>query len=173
MNSYLLNRSLGSISPEAFQLAQSNRLVRAIDPAPTVCFTSNTGNNAGEPSEGTNINDGADVQEEKVEGWAHKSGVNCLAIDRFEGRLYAGTLPPFYTPLTRFLECSAEVLTLQSTCGTSKMPPTRFITASTDLSPPSPSKPQATVLPLRPPAGPHCSNSALFAGPPLPSTPAP
>lgn len=84
MNSFLLNRSIGSISPEAFQRAQTARLVHAIQPAPGVRFRNN--NDAPATSSSTRGENGAGWEDDTVHVWAHKAGVNCLAIDKFEGR---------------------------------------------------------------------------------------
>ncbi|PYH90149.1 WD repeat protein [Aspergillus ellipticus CBS 707.79] len=78
MNSYLLNRALGSISPSAFHVAQTSRLVQNLEPAPGIRFSSRR-DTPGSPS--------ADAQlglEDEL--FAHKSGVNVLAIDQYDGR---------------------------------------------------------------------------------------
>ncbi|KAI9724504.1 MAG: hypothetical protein M1812_000572 [Candelaria pacifica] len=82
MNSYLLNRSLGSISPQALERAQTRRLLHAIQPAPGVRFDSHEN----VTTSGSGLERAQSSSEEKVEVWAHKTGVNTLAIDRFEGR---------------------------------------------------------------------------------------
>lgn len=79
MNSYILNRALGSISPTTFHVAQTTRLVHHLEPAPSIQFSSRKPRQVGntiEESEG----------EPENELLAHKSGVNVLAIDQFEGR---------------------------------------------------------------------------------------
>lgn len=73
MNSFLLNRQLGSISPQALAVAQNFRLVRALHNVPKVKLVSGD-SSGGVPSPST-----ADVR-------AHRAGVNSLAIDSFEGR---------------------------------------------------------------------------------------
>lgn len=75
MNSYLLNRSFGSISPWDFHVAQTARLVHCLEPAPTIRFNSHHETEDGAQAEG---------QSERI--WAHKAGVNVLAIDQYEGR---------------------------------------------------------------------------------------
>ncbi|KAL3475232.1 WD40-repeat-containing domain protein [Aspergillus californicus] len=67
MNSYLLNRAFGSITPSSFHIAQKTRLVHSLEPAPGIRFGSSH-NNADE-----------DVL-------AHSAGANVLAIDQYEGR---------------------------------------------------------------------------------------
>lgn len=84
MNSFLLNRTIGSISPPVLQRAQTTRLVHAIFPTPGVWFR--------DEQTGADVASTADQQDQGQDGgteqiWAHKAGVNALAIDRFEGRL--------------------------------------------------------------------------------------
>lgn len=86
MNSYILNRQLGSISPSAFHVAQTSRLVHLLEPAPGIRFNSrkraalradSVGNDAaGRLSSGSPTEDVS----------AHRAGVNVLAIDQNEGR---------------------------------------------------------------------------------------
>ncbi|KAI9835665.1 MAG: hypothetical protein M1837_003678 [Sclerophora amabilis] len=78
MNSFLLNRSLGTISPQALSRAQTTRLVHALQPAPGVKFDSNRGSGS---QDGAQL--GSDGQPAT---WAHRAGVNSLVVDRFEGR---------------------------------------------------------------------------------------
>lgn len=79
MNSYILNRALGSISPTTFHVAQTTRLVHHLEPAPNIRFSSRKPRQVGNTIE---ENEG-DPENELL---AHKSGVNVLAIDQFEGR---------------------------------------------------------------------------------------
>lgn len=91
MNSYLLNRDLGSISPQSFQLAQTSRLVHTLEPVESIKFSSALASN--DPAKATSSLsqpkykrlDGSN-DEEKEEIWAHKAGVNVLAVDQNEGR---------------------------------------------------------------------------------------
>lgn len=83
MNSYLLNRALGSVTPNDFHVAQTTRLVQSLEPAASIRFSNRR---AAVP---TDWSDAAPLDQElgtTVEVFAHKSGVNCLAIDQFEGR---------------------------------------------------------------------------------------
>ncbi|KAL4780707.1 WD40-repeat-containing domain protein [Aspergillus varians] len=76
MNSYLLNRAIGSITPSAFHSAQTIRLVHNLEPAPGIRF-SNTNRRS--------VNsDGHVPASEEVLG--HTAGANVLAIDQYEGR---------------------------------------------------------------------------------------
>ncbi|KAL2798956.1 WD40-repeat-containing domain protein [Aspergillus keveii] len=72
MNAYLLNRALGSITPSAFHLAQTTRLVHNLEPAPGIRFSSDD-----------KANTQVATPDELV---AHKAGANVLALDQYEGR---------------------------------------------------------------------------------------
>lgn len=85
MNSYLLNRALGSVSPNSFHVAQTDRLVHHLGPAPGIRFSSRRAapiDRSGDDA--TFLEEGLEGVPEEVYG--HRSGVNCLAIDKFEGR---------------------------------------------------------------------------------------
>lgn len=82
MNSFLLSRALGSVTPHDFHIAQTTRLVHHLEPAPGIRFSSRRVT-ADRPHNGT---PDPELDFEPGEVFAHKSGVNCLAIDRFEGR---------------------------------------------------------------------------------------
>ncbi|EEH45195.2 uncharacterized protein PADG_01345 [Paracoccidioides brasiliensis Pb18] len=87
MNSYLLNRSQGSISPSTFHVAQNSHLVRSIEPAPGIRFSS--GFTAAAPAPNQPESKAAasgGIYDENDGVWAHKSGVNVLTIDRYEKR---------------------------------------------------------------------------------------
>lgn len=79
MNSFLLNRQLGSISPQALQKAQNNRLLKALQ-ATEVRFALDQHNDS---RAGTSAAGGSTVRTRDV---AHAAGVSSIAIDRFEGR---------------------------------------------------------------------------------------
>ncbi|WEW59751.1 hypothetical protein PRK78_005231 [Emydomyces testavorans] len=79
MNSYLLNRSQGSIIPSSFHAAQCARLIRCLAPAPGIRFTS-----APQPSTADDASrtDGLEAQDAVYdEVWAHKAGVNLSSLD--------------------------------------------------------------------------------------------
>lgn len=76
MNSYLLNRALGSITPSDFHVALTTRLVHHLEPAPGIRFSSRK--DAGFVGDAIGIED---------EVYAHKAGVNVLGIDQYDGRL--------------------------------------------------------------------------------------
>ncbi|KAI9705751.1 MAG: hypothetical protein M1820_004999 [Bogoriella megaspora] len=73
MNSFLLNRTLGSISPQNLERAHTTQLLQSLQPASEITF------NLEKQDEGSN-------NVYRPSAIAHKAGVNSLAIDRFEGR---------------------------------------------------------------------------------------
>ena len=77
MNSFLLNRQLGSVSQQAFASAQNSRLLRALQSADNVVFAG--GDSAADSQRGGRAASRADAK-------AHGAGVNSLTTDRFEGR---------------------------------------------------------------------------------------
>lgn len=81
MNSYLLNRQLGSVSQQAFASAQNNRLLRSLQLAPYVkCSLQSL-----EEPNSNSLEQHGPKRAVKTSS-AHPSGVNSIAIDRFEGR---------------------------------------------------------------------------------------
>ena len=74
----LLGRALGTISAQALQRAETIRLFHSIQAAPGIRFD---GSDA--PAQAASSRD---VEEDERDVWAHQAGVNCLTIDRFEGR---------------------------------------------------------------------------------------
>ncbi|KAJ5671561.1 hypothetical protein N7507_000688 [Penicillium longicatenatum] len=84
MNSFLLNRALGSVSSNTFHVAQTSRLVHNLEPAPGIRFSSRRAPRRNESrDDATPSDEEHDLTEDEI---AHRSGVNCLAIDKFEGR---------------------------------------------------------------------------------------
>lgn len=80
MNSNLLGRELGSVTPQALQAAETSRLLHSLHAAPGVRFDASDG-----LVPATNIRN-EDGGKEQQSLWAHRAGVNCIVIDRFEGR---------------------------------------------------------------------------------------
>ena len=78
MNSFLLNRQLGSISPQNLVSAQSNRLLRSLQAVPNVHFAVD-----GKREPDATGSDGNSADAKNV---AHAAGVSSIAIDPFEGR---------------------------------------------------------------------------------------
>lgn len=79
MNSYLFGRALGSISAQVLQRAETTRLLYALELAPQVSFDGTETLLTGVRHDGH--------QDPSSDRWAHKAGVNCLMIDKFDGRL--------------------------------------------------------------------------------------
>ncbi|MCJ1276284.1 hypothetical protein MMC21_004089 [Puttea exsequens] len=79
MTSNLLGRSLGIISPRGFQRTETSRLLHALQAAPGVRF-----DGSDESVQAHRTGGEEDGQAEPA--WAHRAGVNCITIDRFEGR---------------------------------------------------------------------------------------
>ncbi|KAL8934426.1 MAG: hypothetical protein Q9216_005916 [Gyalolechia sp. 2 TL-2023] len=77
MNAQLLHRALGTAGPEALQRAELSRRLHAIQAAPDVCFDGR--------DEKLPVNQGQQ-NVNTADSRAHHAGVNCIAIDRFEGR---------------------------------------------------------------------------------------
>ena len=73
MNAFLLNRQLGSVTPQALVQAQHDIAHKALEPAENVSFRHKAPD---EEHSLRNMNDAV----------AHPAGVNSIAIDRFEGR---------------------------------------------------------------------------------------
>jgi len=71
MNSFLLNRQLGSVSQQSLAKAQNNRLLHSLQAAPNIQFTLRAGSETG------------NAPKKEV---AHGAGVSSIAIERFEGR---------------------------------------------------------------------------------------
>ena len=80
MTSNLFGRALGSISPHALQKAETSRLLSSLQAAPGIRFDGSDRATSIKPEQNGGEGD------ELGETWAHKVGVNCLALDRFEGR---------------------------------------------------------------------------------------
>ncbi len=80
MKPNLFGRALGFTSPHALQKAETSHLLSSLQAAPGIRFDGSDGASLGKAQ-----HDGGEGNE--LGGiWAHKAGVNCLAIDRFEGR---------------------------------------------------------------------------------------
>ncbi|PQE33004.1 hypothetical protein CJF32_00001486 [Rutstroemia sp. NJR-2017a WRK4] len=82
MNQLLFDRSTGNLDPKAFARIQTSQLLHAIQPAPNLQF--NGGENA-ISNNGDERRRNRDPAEPKL--WAHQTGVNALAIDRFDGKI--------------------------------------------------------------------------------------
>ncbi|KAH8820894.1 WD40-repeat-containing domain protein [Xylogone sp. PMI_703] len=86
MNHQLLDRSTGTLGPRAFARNQNANRLYSIQPAPNLRF--NGGEKEASPPEATGSGEESQgqIKDTGVRVWAHQSGVNALAIDKFEGR---------------------------------------------------------------------------------------
>ncbi|KAI9931212.1 hypothetical protein ASPWEDRAFT_101063 [Aspergillus wentii DTO 134E9] len=86
MNSYLLNRALGSISPSTFHVAQTTRLVQHLEPAPGIRFSSRkkVHSTESQPQNTSEVLDDGHAPDDQI--IAHPAGANVLAIDQYDGR---------------------------------------------------------------------------------------
>ncbi|KAH9844521.1 DNA excision repair protein ERCC-8 [Teratosphaeria destructans] len=80
MNSFLLNRQLGSISQQTLATAYNDRLIQSLQLAPKVQFTAQT------PVAGVASNGVTGDATVGIKAVAHVAGVNSIDIDIFEGR---------------------------------------------------------------------------------------
>lgn len=85
MNQLLFDRSTGSLGPNVFAKLQTARLLSAFRPEPRLRFD---GGEKGNAIHDNDEGEGALPVNEKHAVWAHQSGVNALALERFDGRLY-------------------------------------------------------------------------------------
>ncbi|PLB33724.1 WD repeat protein [Aspergillus candidus] len=76
MNAYLLNRTIGSVAPSSFQVAQTTSLVHNLEPAPGIRFSHHRSDQGGDQT----------PEDDPDHILAHRSGTNVLAIDHYEGR---------------------------------------------------------------------------------------
>jgi len=74
MNSFLLNRQLGSVSPQALAQAQNQHLLQALQAPYNVHFSQ------------VGLGEHEVIDAAYQPPVAHAAGVNSIAIDRFEGR---------------------------------------------------------------------------------------
>lgn len=89
MNELLFDRAAGSLGPNAFARLETNRLLRSFRPAPHIRFDGGHKGLATSASfvEGSSSTLASQSQDGDV--WAHQAGVNALALERFDGRMYA------------------------------------------------------------------------------------
>lgn len=73
MNQFLFDRSTGNLGSQALARLYSSQLLHALRFCPTFRF------------DGGEVTGGKPETEAQI--WAHQSGINTLAIDKFEGRL--------------------------------------------------------------------------------------
>ena len=84
MTSALFSRALGFIGPQALQKAETSRRLTSLQAAPGIRFDGSSDGVAPPKAQRNGVGEGDELGGGAI--WAHKAGVNCLAIDRFEGR---------------------------------------------------------------------------------------
>ena len=93
MNGQLLNRSLGTIGHQSLVQWHTSQLIDALKPRPSLRFEAEPKHQPGENIESSQ--DAAAHPHNVRRGdphplvYAHRSGVNALAIDPFDARMYA------------------------------------------------------------------------------------
>lgn len=87
MNQLLFERATGGLGPNAFAKLEITRLLRSFQPAPQLRFDGGEKGAAVDSGQGSsdpaNLND-----DNKKDIWAHQAGVNALALERFDGRMF-------------------------------------------------------------------------------------
>ena len=78
MNTFLLNRAVGSVSHQALSKAHHDQLVHSLRPASNVIVSYKDYRHQTETDEG-----GDDAVKTAI---AHPAGVNSITVDKFEGR---------------------------------------------------------------------------------------
>ncbi|KAJ9156089.1 DNA excision repair protein ERCC-8 [Pleurostoma richardsiae] len=82
MNQLLFERATGNIGPNVFAKLETTKLLRSFQPAPQWRFDG--GERGSAIGDGESDSPGADRRKDI---WAHQSGVNALALERFDGRI--------------------------------------------------------------------------------------
>ncbi|KAL9101758.1 MAG: hypothetical protein Q9163_003005 [Psora crenata] len=77
----LLARACGTLSPRAVEQAVTSGLLHSIQAAPGIRFD---GSDVPAPTFHQDAGESANAEDQAA--WAHRAGVNCLTVDRFEGR---------------------------------------------------------------------------------------
>lgn len=84
MNQLLFERATGNLGPNGFAKLQTTKLLNSFRPAPHFRFDAGERGLAVDNGDGSSLGLGPD---QKVSIWAHQSGVNALALERFDGRM--------------------------------------------------------------------------------------
>ena len=78
MNAALFSRALGFCDSASVQQTESAKLLHCLSIAPEIVFDGRLGAEAGAPSSPNNA---------KTAVSAHRAGINCLAIEKFDSRM--------------------------------------------------------------------------------------
>lgn len=87
MNQLLFERATGGLGPNAFAKLETTRLLRSFRPAPQFRFDGGEKGAAVESGEASSGPANANADHKKSI-WAHQAGVNALALERFDGRMF-------------------------------------------------------------------------------------
>lgn len=91
MNQLLFERATGALGPNAFAKLEITRLLRSFRPAPQFRFDG--GEKGAAVDNGQDSSDPANPNDDhKKDIWAHQAGVNALALERFDGRMFVQLL---------------------------------------------------------------------------------
>jgi DNA excision repair protein ERCC-8 len=97
MNTLLLDRSIGVLSPQALSRIHTTSLIHSVGHAPALRFDGGESAPVLDDDEleasTSQASTGGQQIEKKI--WAHQTGVNSLAVDRFDGRWYESGLEWF------------------------------------------------------------------------------
>lgn len=86
MDQLLFDRATGNLGPNLFARLQITRLLRNLRPAPHHRFDGGQRGTAID-GDGGSSNPATVSQDQRTSLWAHQTGVNALALERFDGRV--------------------------------------------------------------------------------------
>lgn len=86
MNPLLFDRSTGVLGPNEFARLQTTRFLASFGPAPHLRFDG--GERGGLAIQQDDAPGAPTAPDPRTTLWAHQAGVNALAVERFDGRLW-------------------------------------------------------------------------------------
>jgi DNA excision repair protein ERCC-8 len=91
MNQLLFERATGALSPNTFAKLETTRLLQSFRPAPQ--FRLDGGDKGAVVDNGEGSSDLTDPNPDRKKNiWAHQAGVNALALERFDGKMFVQLL---------------------------------------------------------------------------------
>ena len=87
----MFERATGGLGPNAFAKLETARLLRSFRPAPQFRFDGGEKGAAVDNGEGSS-DPAIPNTHHKKDIWAHQAGVNALALERFDGRMFVQLL---------------------------------------------------------------------------------
>lgn len=91
MNQLLFERATGGLGANTFAKLETSRLLRSFRPAPRFRFD---GGEKGAAVDNEGSSSSANPKhDQKSNIWAHQAGVNALALERFDGRMFVQAVP--------------------------------------------------------------------------------